>query len=45
MGGPKDERDQRQELDDLNNERVGNETGRMTRFLHDRDPKHIEAKK
>ena len=45
MGGPKDERDQRQELDDLNNERAGNETGRITRFLHDRDPKQIQAKK
>ncbi len=45
MGGPKDERGQRQELDDLNNERAGNETGRIRRFLHDRDPEVLEAKK
>ena len=45
MGGPKDERDQRQELDDLNNERAGNETGRMTRFFHDRDPEALEQKR
>jgi len=45
MGGSKDERDQRQELDDLNNERAGNETGRITHFLHDRDPKFLEQKR
>ena len=45
MGGSKDERDQRQELDDLNMERGGHEVGRMRRFLHDRDPECIEDKK
>jgi len=35
----------KQNLDDLNNERAGNETGRIRRFLHDRDPEFIEAKK
>lgn len=45
MGGSKDERDQRQELDDLNMERGGHDVGRIRRFLHDRDPEFIEAKK
>ena len=40
-----DDRKRQQDMDDLNNERAGNETGRITRFLPDRDPKHIQAKK
>ena len=35
----------RGDIEDLNNERAGNETGRIRRFLHDRDPEFIEAKK
>lgn len=40
-----DDRQRQQDIDDLNNERAGNETGRIRRFLHDRDPESIEAKK
>ena len=33
------------ELADLNNEAAGRETGRIRRFLHDRDPQTTQAKK
>lgn len=45
MSEPWDEQKRRQEIDDLNNERAGNETGRIRRFLPDRDPKHIATQK
>ena len=45
MSEPWDEHKQRQDIDDLNNERAGNETGRIQRFLHDRDPQHIASQK
>ncbi len=40
-----DDRQRQQDIDDLNNERAGNVTGRIKRFLHDRDPEFNEAKK
>ncbi len=45
MGEQQDEQKRRQDIDDLNNERAGNETGRIRRFLHERDPEFIETKK
>jgi hypothetical protein len=33
------------DFEDLNNERAGNETGRIRRFLPERDPKHIATQK
>lgn len=39
------EQKQKQDLDDLNNERAGRDVGRQRRFLHDRDPDFTDQKK
>ena len=40
-----DDQKRQQDLDDLNNEMAGRDVGRQRRFLHDRDPQHIEERK